>query len=176
MLMHEITEQAGAYPRRKRVGRGESSGMGRTSGRGNKGCQARAGGGTRPLHEGGQMPLFRRLPKRGFSNFNFRREYEVVNLSSLDANFGAGETVSAATLREKGLVRGGPVLVKILGDGSLTKKLSLEVHATSASAKAALEKAGCTVKIIALPDPAANAKAKRNSKKKQRTAKPAAKA
>jgi large subunit ribosomal protein L15 len=166
MMLDQILAEAGAHKRRKRVGRGESSGHGRQSGRGNKGCQARAGGGTRPLHEGGQMPIFRRLPKRGFSNFEFRREYQVVNLGSLETDFENGETANIETLRQKGLVAGATPLVKILGKGTLSKKLTVEAHAFSASAKEAIEKAGGTVKPIERTDPAVAAKAKRNSAKR----------
>lgn len=176
MMLNQVLAQAGAHKRRKRVGRGESSGHGRQSGRGNKGCQARAGGGTRPLHEGGQMPIFRRLPKRGFNNFVFRREYQVVNLGSLEDAFENGATVNGAALRQKALVAGAAPLVKILGKGTLTKKLTVEAHAFSASAKEAIEKAGGTVKPIEQPDRAAAAQAKRNSAKKARaeSGKPAA--
>lgn len=166
-MLNELLAQAGAHKRRKRVGRGESSGHGRQSGRGNKGCQARAGGGTRPLHEGGQMPIFRRLPKRGFNNFEFRREYQVVNLGSLEIAFDASATVNIETLRQKRLIEGAAPLVKILSKGTLSKKLTVEAHAFSASAKEAIEKAGGTVKQIERVDPAAAARAKRNTAKKQ---------
>lgn len=170
MMLNQLTAEAGAHKRRKRVGRGESSGHGRTSTKGNKGCQSRAGGGVRPLTEGGQMPLFRRLPKRGFSNFHFRTEYAVVNLSDLEAHFGAGEKVDVAALKAKGLLAG-PKPLKILGDGTLAKKLTVEAHACSAKAKAAIEAAGGSVSLIAKRDRAALAKAKRNTAKKARTAK-----
>lgn len=167
MMQHEITSGAGAHERRKRVGRGESSGMGRTSTRGSKGAQSRAGYKHGNLREGGQMPLFRRLPKRGFSNFHFRIEYAIVNLFDLEEAFDAGAEVDADILRELGRFgTGAPV--KILGDGELTKKLTLRVHACSASAKAAIEKAGGSITLIERPDPAARAKAKRNSRKNDR--------
>jgi large subunit ribosomal protein L15 len=165
MMVHEITARAGAHERRKRVGRGESSGMGRTSGRGNKGCQSRAGGGPRPLHEGGQMPLFRRVPKRGFSNFHFRTQYRPINLGVLEERFRAGERIDPAKLCERGLLDDADGLVKILGDGELTKKLSVSAHAFSASARAAIEKAGGAVTVIPRRDAAALARAKRNTKK-----------
>ena len=174
MMLNQITDEAGAHKRRKRVGRGESSGHGRTACKGNKGCQARAGGGVRLLTEGGQMPLFRRLPKRGFNNFNFRTEYAVVNLADLEANFGTGETVNAAALRAKGLLSGSKPL-KILGDGTLAKKLTIEADAVSGKAKAAIEGAGGTIKVLERRDSAALAKAKRNTVKKARAAKHAAK-
>ena len=165
MRLDQITAAAGAHQRRKRVGRGESSGHGRQSGRGNKGCQARAGGGTRPLHEGGQMPIFRRLPKRGFNNYEFRTEYRVVNLGRLEAEFSDGQKVDPQTLRDKGLVYGSALLIKVLGKGTLSKKLTVEAHAFSASAKEAIEKAGGAVHVLPQRDSAALAKAKRNSAK-----------
>jgi large subunit ribosomal protein L15 len=170
MMQNQITHLAGAHKRRKRVGRGESSGLGRTSTRGNKGAQSRAGCSINPLKEGGQMPLFRRLPKRGFSNFHFRREYQVVNLLDLEAAFENGATVDAQTLRALGGMPG-DAPIKVLAEGELTKKLAVEVHAISAKAKAAIEKIGGTVKLLAQRDSAALAKAKRNTKKKERLAK-----
>lgn len=167
MRLDQITAQAGAHRRRKRVGRGEASGHGKTCGRGNKGCQSRAGGGTRPLHEGGQMPIFRRLPKRGFSNFEFRTEYQVVNLARLDQAFSAGQTVNVESLRQHGLVSSEAPLVKILGTGGLSKKLTVEAHAFSASAAEAIEKAGGTVQRIERGTPADKARAKRNTTKKK---------
>ncbi len=173
MMLDRITSAAGGHKRRKRVGRGEASGHGKTCGRGNKGCQSRAGGGTRPLHEGGQMPIFRRLPKRGFSNFHFRVEYQVVNLDALEATFEAGQTIDAAVMRAAGLIGSDAQPVKILGAGALTKKLKLTADAASETAKAAIEKAGGTLKLIERPSPAAQAKAKRNTAKKARAAKTA---
>lgn len=170
MMEHNITAAVGARPRRKRVGRGESSGHGKTSTRGNKGCQSRAGGGVRPLSEGGQLPIFRRIPKRGFSNFEFAIRPETVNVGELERLFNAGDTVSAQTLREKHLIRCAESRVKVLGDGALTKKLTVEAHFFSAKAKATIEQAGGTVKVIEIPDPAAKWKAKRNVKKRERQA------
>ncbi len=175
MMLHQITDEAGAHRRRKRVGRGESSGMGRTSGRGNKGCQSRAGYKSRRLAEGGQMPLFRRLPKRGFNNFNFRTSYEVVNLADLERGFDNGAKIDPAALRAAGLVRGdGSELVKVLGTGTLTKKLSITAHGFSAAARAAIEKAGGAVTTIPQRDSAAAAKAKRSSRVEKPAKKPAA--
>jgi large subunit ribosomal protein L15 len=168
MMISEITAKAGAHKRRKRVGRGESSGHGKTCGRGNKGCQSRSGGGTRPLHEGGQMPLFRRLPKRGFSNVQFATEYQVVNLGRLESVFADGDTVDLAALRARRLVRGAEPLVKILGTGMLAKKLLVTAHAFSASAKAAIEKAGGAVTVIGGRDAAEKARAKRNTRVRAR--------
>lgn len=163
MMTHDVTKAAGRHPRRKRVGRGESSGMGRQSGRGNKGAQSRSGYSRNPIYEGGQMPLFRRLAKRGFSNVNFRREYAPVNLSWLEAN--CSGVVSLEGLRSA-LHLKKDERVKILGGGELKKKLTVEAHAFSASAKAAIEKAGGSVKLVALADAAASWKAKRNTAKK----------
>jgi large subunit ribosomal protein L15 len=173
MMLNDITTAAGAHKRRKRVGRGESSGHGKTSGRGTKGAQSRGGFSTRPLTEGGQMPVFRRLPKRGFSNFHFRTEYVVVNLADLEQGFEGGAKVDVAALRKAGLVRGAGASVKVLGDGVLTKKLALEVHAVSEKARQAIEKAGGTLTLLARPDSAALAKAKRNTRKATRQSKPA---
>jgi large subunit ribosomal protein L15 len=166
MMLSQITAEAGANKRRKRVGRGESSGHGKTCGRGNKGCQSRAGGGTRPLHEGGQMPIFRRLPKRGFSNFHFATIYQVVNLADLEAGFQAGDKVDAAALKARSLVQGAAPQIKVLGEGTLTKKLTVVASACSATARAAIEQAGGSVELLPRRDRAAQAKAKRNSKKK----------
>jgi large subunit ribosomal protein L15 len=163
MMLSEITAEAGGHKKRKRVGRGEGSGHGKTCGRGNKGCQSRAGGGTRPLHEGGQMPIFRRLPKRGFSNFHFAVNYQVVNLADLESRFAAGEKVDARALKDRGMVPSANEPVKILGSGALTKKLSVRVHAVSAAARQALEQAGGQIELIAQRDRAALAKAKRNT-------------
>lgn len=148
MLIHEILEKAGKHKRRKRIGRGIGSGTGKTSGKGHKGCQARSGGGTRPLHEGGQMPLFRRIPKRGFSNFNFRTEYEIVNLGDLSKHFKDGDKVDAEALKKAGLIRGNGMPVKVLGKGTLDKKITIAAHATSAAAKDAIEKSGGSLKMI----------------------------
>jgi large subunit ribosomal protein L15 len=167
MMIHDVTSQAGARKRRKRVGRGESSGMGRTSGRGNKGQQARSGYSGRVLTEGGGMPIFRRMPKRGFNNFNFRTEYDVVNVAELEEVFDNGAQVTAATLSDARLIRNPDAMVKILGDGELTKKLSLQVHAVSQKARELIEKAGGSVSLIERRNPAAAAKAKRNVAKKR---------
>jgi len=166
MMLNQITAEAGAHHRRKRVGRGESSGHGKTCTHGNKGCQSRAGGGVRPLTEGGQMPLFRRLPKRGFSNFHFRTQYAVVNVADLEAAFGAGDAVNADALVGAGLIANTALPVKILGAGTLGKKLNVTAHAFSGKAKAAIEQAGGTVQVIPQRDPAALAKAKRRTAKK----------
>ena len=122
-MLHDITAQAPRNKRSQRKGRGESSGRGKTSGTGNKGAKARAGGPYwKPGHEGGQTAIFRRIPKRGFSNQNFERRFHVVNLSDLE-RFDAGTTVDANALIEAGLVPDGRQPVKILGNGSISKKL-----------------------------------------------------
>jgi large subunit ribosomal protein L15 len=139
-------------PRKKKflVGRGESSGLGKTSGRGTKGQWARSGTSFRPYFEGGQMSIIRRLPKRGFNNKEFRTEFEIVHLSDLSKHFEAGQTVDDASLRAKGLLRRDR-LIKLLGDGALDRKLTIKVHAASASAKEKVAKAGGTVELIAAP-------------------------
>jgi large subunit ribosomal protein L15 len=140
-----VTAKVGAKPNRKRVGRGESSGTGKTSGRGNKGCGARAGVRSGNLYEGGMFPLFRRLPKFGFSNKLFRTEYQVVNVADLDSRFGNGGHVTAAAMEAVGLIGDRNEKVKILGDGELTKKLAVEAHRFSKTAASKIEAAGGTV-------------------------------
>ena len=135
----------GANKKKRIVGRGSSSGRGTTSGKGNKGQNARSGGKTYIGFEGGQMPLYRRVAKKGFSNYPFKEEYLVVNLFVLDAKYSDGETVNKETLREKGLVKKRAALVKVLASGELTKKLTVDVDKVSAQAQAKIEKAGGTV-------------------------------
>jgi large subunit ribosomal protein L15 len=146
MKLTDLRPAKGAKSARKRVGRGEGSGLGKTSGKGNKGLKARSGGGTKPGYEGGQMPLQRRLPKRGFVNV-FRREMAVVNVKELN-RFEAGSVVDAEALRREGLVKGEcPGGVKLLGNGEVTRKLTVKVDRAS---KAAVEKvvaAGGTVEV-----------------------------
>lgn len=139
MLNHEITAIAGKNKKRKRLGRGQGSGHGKTSGRGHKGAGSRSGFKKKTIYEGGQMPLFRRLPKRGFSNVQFETKYEIVNISQLDA-FEDGAKVGLEELHNAGLVdlkRSRAAKVKILGDGELSKKLEVSAHKFS---KAAQEK------------------------------------
>lgn len=164
-MLDQITKAAGRHQRRKRVGRGESSGHGKTSGRGHKGCQSRAGGGPRLLSEGGQMPIFRRLPKRGFSNVVFRREYETVNVAQLERCFADGDTVDLDVLGKLRLIQGAAPRVKILAKGSLGKKLTVEAHAFSAKARQAIESAGGSVTVVPQLDAAAAARAKRKTAK-----------
>ena len=145
MKLHELKPNPGAKHRRKRLGCGESSGQGKTSGRGHKGQKSRAGGGVRPGFEGGQMPLHRRLPKKGFSNVQFRPKVAIVNVSQLNAKFEDGATVNEETLREAGLVKGRKDAVKVLGNGDLERKLTVAVDAVSATAREKIEKAGGSV-------------------------------
>ncbi len=137
----------GANKGRKIVGRGSSSGWGKTAGKGNKGQKARSGGKVYAGFEGGQMPLYRRLAKKGFSNYPFSKEYVAINLSLLEAKFDDGDTVDNASLYKKGLLKKLGSMVKILGDGELTKKLSFNVGAVSASAKAKIEKIGGSINL-----------------------------
>lgn len=149
MKLHELRPNKGAKHRVKRLGKGESSGLGKTCGKGNKGQNARSGGGTRPGFEGGQMPIHRRLPKRGFNNYEFRDQVAVVNVAQLDKAFEDGSTVNEDTLRIAGLVNGRCDAVKILGQGEITKKLTIAVGAVSASAREKIEKAGGSIEAAA---------------------------
>jgi large subunit ribosomal protein L15 len=150
MRLHDLRNVPGARHRKKRVGCGESSGHGKTSTRGNKGQKARSGGAIRPGFEGGQMPLYRRLPKKGFNNDEFNDVIVALNVSTLSENFEDCAVVNEKSLREANLVRGRFDKIKILGDGEITRKLTVEVDKVSASAKEKIEKAGGTVK---LPEP-----------------------
>lgn len=132
----------GATKKPRRIGRGQGSGLGTTAGKGNKGQQSRSGGKTYPGFEGGQMPLYRRLPKRGFSNYPFRKEWQIVNIDSLVAKFQAGDTVDAATLLLKGLIRKPEMPIKVLGNGTIDIALNVSVDAVSAAAKTKIEAAG----------------------------------
>lgn len=147
--LHSLKAPAKSRHRKKRVGRGQGSGLGKTAGRGGKGQKARTGNMNFGGFEGGQMPLQRRLPKFGFKNI-FRVEYAVVNLDRLDAAFEAGETVSPETLLEKGVVSKKGQPVKVLGRGELGKKLVVRAHRFSNTAREAIEKAGGTVEVIEL--------------------------
>lgn len=146
MKLHELKAAEGTRKERNRVGRGMSSGNGKTSGRGHKGQKARSGGGVRPGFEGGQMPLFQRLPKRGFTNIN-RKEYAIVNLDALN-RFEEGTEVTPELLLETGVVSKLNAGVKILGKGTLEKKLTVKAHKFSASAKEAIEAAGGQSEVI----------------------------
>lgn len=142
MRIDTISPAEGAVTPAKRLGRGIGSGLGKTSGKGHKGQWARSGGGVRPGFEGGQMPLIRRVPKRGFNN-HFKKEYSIVNLSVLES-FEAGSVVDIDALNEKGLIKlvKDSIGLKVLGNGTLTKNLTVKASAFSASAKDAIEKAG----------------------------------
>ena len=146
MRLHNLRPRPGARHRVKRLGCGESSGHGKTSGKGHKGQKARSGGSIRLGFEGGQMPLIRRLPKRGFNNAAFHLNYAIVNLSDLNG-FKAGTVVNEQLLRDSRLVRGGVAGIKILGDGELKHALKIEADKVSESARAKIEKAGGTVTI-----------------------------
>lgn len=146
MDLHSLKPAEGSKHRRIRVGRGRASGKGKTAGRGHKGQMSRAGGTHKPLFEGGQMPFVRKLPKRGFNNFN-RKEILPVNLDALNA-FEDGTEVTIELLQEKGLVNGRFDGVKILGNGSIEKKLTVKVNAFSASAKEAIEAAGGSCEVV----------------------------
>lgn len=148
LRLHNLKPRAGSKHRKKRLGCGESSGHGKTSGRGGKGQSARSGSSIRIGFEGGQMPLIRRLPKRGFNNNAFRTSYLPVDLDTLN-QFDDGATVDEGMLRSSGAARGQKLLrVKILGDGELTKKLHVKMAAFSATARAAIEKAGGTAEVV----------------------------
>lgn len=148
MELHDLKPAEGANKKRKRIGRGSGSGLGTTSGKGHKGQKARSGGGVRPGFEGGQMPLNRRLPKRGFNNARFATTYETVNLDIIEAKYADGEVVSLDSLKDKNIVKGNKSGIKVLGNGELTKKLKFEIDKMSDSAKEKCEKAGCEVVIL----------------------------
>jgi len=147
MRLHDLKPNPGSKHRRKRLGCGESSGHGKTSGKGHKGQKARSGGSIRPSFEGGQMPLFRRLPKRGFNNAAFKKVFAVVNLDDLEKRFDGGAAINEKLLRAAGLVRGRPDGIKVLGRGEITKAFHIEADAISASAKEKIEKAGGSVTL-----------------------------
>jgi len=146
MRLHDLKPRPGAKHRRKRLGQGESSGHGKTSGRGGKGQTARSGSSIRIGFEGGQMPLIRRIPKRGFNNTRFAKQFVAVNVGELN-QFDDGARVDETALRAVGLANGPADGIKILGDGELSKKLTVSAHAFSASAKAKIEAKGGTCEI-----------------------------
>jgi len=146
MKLHELKPAEGARRSRKRIGRGIGSGTGKTSGKGHKGQKARSGGGVRLGFEGGQLPLFQRLPKRGFTNIN-RKEYAIVNLETLN-RFEEGTEVTPELLIETGIVSNEKSGIKILGNGTLEKKITVKAHKFSASAKEAIEKAGGQAEVV----------------------------
>ena len=146
MKLHEISPAFGATTAPKRLGRGVGSGLGKTSGKGHKGAKARSGGGKRPGFEGGQMPLTRRIPKRGFTNI-WAKEYATINISALEV-FEDGAVVDAVALRSAGIVKRNLDGIKILGDGELTKKLTVKADKFTQSAKEKIEAIGGKAEVI----------------------------
>ena len=147
MSLDKLKPAAGSKGKKKRVGRGPGSGLGKTSGRGNKGAQSRSGYHFKRGFEGGQMPLHRRVPKRGFTNI-FRTEYDVVNLDQLEARFDQGASVTPASLRDAGLVSRRTGLIKVLGRGAVTKALNVQAHKFSGKAAEKLAAAGGKAEAI----------------------------
>jgi large subunit ribosomal protein L15 len=164
MRLHDLKPRPGAKHRRKRLGQGESSGHGKTSGRGGKGQSARSGSSIRPGFEGGQMPLIRRIPKRGFNNYEHTTAYVGVNISTLN-KFEDGARVDETALRAIGTSKGRGHGIKILGTGEITKKLTVAAHAFSATARQKIEAAGGSCEVVGIkvevkPKVKAKAKAK----------------
>ena len=147
MRLNELEKNVGATQKRKIVGRGRGSGLGKTSGKGHKGQNARSGGGVRPVFEGGQTPLYRRLPKRGFNNARFETVYAVINVSDLN-RFENGTVVSPALLKEVGLVKNQLDGIKVLGNGELTKKLTIQANKFSKTAIEKIEKSGSKIEVM----------------------------
>ena len=147
MKLHELRPNEGAFQTKKRVGRGVGSGLGKTSGKGHKGQNSRSGGGVRPGFEGGQLPLFRRLPKRGFSNAMFKVEYATINVSDLE-KFEDGAVVTPELLKEMGILKKQLAGVKVLGNGNLTKKLTVKASKFSKSAIEKIEAIGGKAEVI----------------------------
>ena len=148
MKLHELSPAPGSTKSAWRKGRGVGSGNGKTAGRGHKGQNARTGGGVRPGFEGGQIPLYRILPKRGFTNSLFKKEYAIINLETLDKLFNDGDAVSMETLLEKGVIRKELNGLKVLGRGEITKKLTVKAAIFSVSAKEKIEAAGGKAEVI----------------------------
>ena len=147
MKLNNLHANEGATDTRKRVGRGTSSGHGKTSGKGHKGQNARSGGGVRAVFEGGQLPLYRRLPKRGFTNARFKVEYAVINMTDLN-RFDDGAVVTPELLKEMGLVKNQLSGIKVLGNGTLEKKVIVKAHKFSAKAAEQIEKLGGKAEVI----------------------------
>lgn len=147
MKLHELRPSEGAFKASKRLGRGTSSGTGKTSGKGHKGQNARSGGGVRPGFEGGQLPLFRRLPKRGFSNAMFKVRYATINVSDLE-KFDEGAVITPELLKEMGILKKQLSGVKVLGNGELTKKLTVKANKFSDTAIAKIESIGGKAEVI----------------------------
>ncbi|NLX14392.1 MAG: 50S ribosomal protein L15 [Phycisphaerales bacterium] len=146
MMISDVLTKAGRNKKRKRIGRGIGSGSGKTSGRGHKGLGARAGGTVRRLTEGGQMPMFRRLPKRGFSNARFRTQYQVVNVADLQEHYDDGSKITPVELEKQGLIRDSAGPVKILGNGEITKKFNVEATCFSTTAATKITKVGGNIR------------------------------
>ena len=147
MKLHELEKNIGATHAKKRVGHGPGSGLGKTSGRGQKGQKARSGGSINPVFEGGQLPLYRRLPKRGFANYPFKKEYAFINLSDLNV-FEDGTVVTPALLKERGIVKKQLSGIKVLGEGQLEKKLTVQAHKFSKSAIDKINESGSKAEVI----------------------------
>ncbi len=147
MKLHELEKNIGATHAKKRVGHGPGSGLGKTSGRGQKGQKARSGGSINPVFEGGQLPLYRRLPKRGFSNYPFKKEYAVINLSDLNV-FEDGTVVTPSLLKERGIVKKQLSGIKVLGEGQLEKKLTVQAHKFSKNAIDKINESGSKAEVI----------------------------
>ena len=147
MKLHELERNIGATQAKKRVGRGSGSGLGKTSGRGQKGQKARSGGGVNPVFEGGQLPLYRRIPKRGFKNAMFKTRYAVINVEELNV-FEDGTVVSPALLKESGIIKNQLDGVKVLGNGKLEKKLTIQANKFSTSALDKIEESGSKAEVI----------------------------
>ena len=142
-----LTAPVGANKKKTIVGRGSSCGHGKTSGKGNKGQQSRSGGKTYVGFEGGQMPLYRRIARKGFSNYRFKKSYEIINICNIESKYADGETVNEETLLAKGLVKKSGMLIKVLGNGELTKKLTVVAKKFSEIAKQKIEKVGGKIEV-----------------------------
>ena len=147
MKLHELSPAEGSVKAGFRKGRGPASGNGKTAGKGHKGQNARSGGGVRPGFEGGQLPLYRKLPKRGFNNYRFAKQYAIVNVQTLN-KFADGDVVDAAALLAKGIVNAVFDGIKVLGEGELTKKLTVKAAVFSASAKEKIEAVGGKTEVV----------------------------
>ena len=147
MKLHELSPAEGSVKERFRKGRGAGSGNGKTAGKGHKGQNARSGGGVRPGFEGGQLPLYRKLPKRGFNNYRFAKQYAIVNVQSLNV-FNDGEVIDCATLLAAGVIAKAYDGVKVLGEGEITKKLTVKAAVFSASAKEKIEAVGGKTEVV----------------------------
>ncbi len=147
MKLHELEKNIGATHAKKRVGRGSGSGLGKTSGRGQKGQKARSGGSINPVFEGGQLPLYRRIPKRGFKNDRFKTKYAVLNIEDLN-RFEEGTVVTPALLKEVGLIKKQLDGIKVLGTGKLEKKLTIQANKFSTSALEKIKEAGSKAEVI----------------------------